>query len=278
MTLSRHTLLLKLGITVAACAAGAILVVSKMTLGLCKELVDRAAETGRRAGFPFLSDFLPPPEPYAAYLTMIIAVFYALAALILLFYFFEKTQSIEARFFMFFVFSFVFETLRAALPLSMMLNLPGEYIGLSAHTLVFFRYFGVFSLFCASLHSAGLKTEKEENIIFPLIVATLFISFRLPINQFTWDTSLYLVNGYPTAFMFLEITVSLLTVFSFFAAATRRAVREYYWVGVGAFFVLVGRAALFYGDTYLQPVLGAIPLAAGTYLICAYLRKIYLWV
>jgi hypothetical protein len=278
MTLSRHTLLLKLGITVAACATAGILIVSRMTLGLCKEFVERAAETGRRAGFPFLAGLLPPPAPYAAYLTIIAAAFYALAALILLFYFFEKTQSIEARFFMFFVFSFVFETLRAALPLSVLLNLPGEYIGLSAHTLVFFRYFGIFSLFCASLYSAGLKTEKEENIIFPLIVITLFISFRLPVNQFTWDTSLYLVNGYPSAFTLLEAAVSLLTVLSFFAGAARRATREYRWVGAGAFLVIVGRAALFYSDTYIQPVLGALPLIAGTYLICAYLRKIYLWV
>jgi hypothetical protein len=274
MTLSRHTFLLKLGITIAATVLGGIALIAARILPAYPELVAAAV---KRPGITFITDHLPPPIPYLAFITMTIAVCYALIALILLFYFFEKTQSVEAHFFIFFVFSFVFEIFRAALPLQNTLGIPSVYLSLGAHTLVFCRYFGVFSLFCASLYSAGFKAEKEENLIVPLCIITLFIAFRLPVNAYTWDTSLCIVSDYPSTFKMLEIAVIVLTVLSFLSGAYRRGIKEYYAIAAGSFLVLSGRQFLITGDTYLLPILGVIFLASGTYTICIYLRKIYLW-
>lgn len=274
MTLSRHTLLLKLGIGCAASALAGLVVLTGAMLPFYPALT---AEAVQRAGPAFLAHF-GEPSAYMGYITMIASVCYALMAQILLFYLFEKTQSVEAHFFMFFVFSFVFEAFRAALPLRLALDLPPVYISLAAHALVFCRYFGAFSLFCASLYAAGFKTEREENLIFPLIVITLFVAFRLPVNTFTWDTSLSVVNGYPQAFRTLEVGIVLLTVLSFCCAAFRNGIKEYYLIGAGTLFVLVGRTLLLGSDTLIPLALGAALLLAGTWLFCFNLRRIYLWV
>ncbi|MDR2510320.1 MAG: hypothetical protein LBC77_06720 [Spirochaetaceae bacterium] len=274
MTLSRHTFLLKFGIAAAAFMIAGLAAISFKILPYYPELVDAAL---RRSGYVFINARKLSPFHYAAYITMAASIVYALLTLILLFYYFEKTQSVEAHFFMFFVFSFVFESLRAILPLRMAFDLPSIYLSFAAHFLVFCRYFGIFSLFCASLYSAGFKT-KEENLIFPLIIIALFIAFRIPVNKYTWDTSLCLVSAYPLAFWALEISTALLTVLSFLCGAFMRGQKEYYIIGAGAFFALAGRMLLFSGDTLILPVIGLCSLSAGTYIICSNLRRLYLWV
>jgi hypothetical protein len=273
MTLYKHTFLLKFGIAAAGVTFAGLGFVSNHILPFYPRLVNAAT---RRSGFLFGNT--EAVSPYIAYGTMLASVFYALIAFILLFYLFEKTQSVEAHFFMFFVFSFIFEVLRAALPLREALDIPGVYLSLAAHILVFFRYFGLFSLFCAGLYAAGLKTEREENFIFPLFIITMFISFNLPVNIWTWDTSLYLVSGYPFTFRILEITVALGTVFSFFCAAFKSGIKEYYSAGIGALCALLGRALLFSCDSLVLSIFGIILLIIGTVLICFNLRSIYLWI
>jgi hypothetical protein len=265
--------LLKAGFLIAAAAAVTLILLSWKILPYYPDLVAEAQS--RSLTF---YEALPPADDYASYATIAASIFYALIVLITLFYLFEKTQSVEVHFFFFFVFSFVFEILRIGIPVRLEFNLSGILLGAVAHTLVFFRYFGLFSLFAASLYASGLKIEKEESIILPLIVVTLFLSLGVPVNTFTWDTSLFLANGYPTVFRVLECTIALFTGISFFIGAWARNIKEYYFVGIGSMLAVTGRLFLINGDTYLLPAAGFILLMLGTYLICSYLRKIYLWV
>ncbi|MDR2481794.1 MAG: hypothetical protein LBD07_05860 [Spirochaetaceae bacterium] len=274
MTLSRHTLLLKLGIVIAATVLAGIAFISGMILPLYPGI---AAAAVQRTYPAFIIAYFPETTPYAAYFSVLASVFYGLVTLILLFYFFEKTQSAEVHFFMFFVLSLVFESMRTALPLKQALNLPVVYMRLMAHILVFCRYFGVFSLFCASLYSAGLQVKKEENIIVPLIIITLFLSFKMPVNQYTWNTALCLIDGYPIAFRMIEFVIASFAILSFLSGAFKRSIKEYYFIGIGSFFAFLGRAVLLDSDVFVLIPFALLLLFLGTYMICAYLRRIYLW-
>ncbi|MDR3325627.1 MAG: hypothetical protein LBS82_06570 [Spirochaetaceae bacterium] len=275
MTLSRHIQILRVGIGASAAVLAATVAVSWKMLPRFPALVGKAQN---RSEFLYIAEALNmPPEPYAAYVTVIGSLLFALAALIMVFYLFEKTQSVEVHLFIFFVFSFVFESARLNIPLCQEFGLPGFLPGLSARALVFFRLFGMFSLFAASLFSAGLKIEKEENIIFPLVIITLFLSDCVPINTFTYDTSLFLANGYPVAFRAMDYAVMAFTALSFLYAAWKRSLKDYCFVGLGAFLAFLGRNILLDADLYALAACGFAFLAAGSGFICVYLRRIYLW-
>ncbi|MDR3301676.1 MAG: hypothetical protein LBT01_04000 [Spirochaetaceae bacterium] len=275
MTLSRHIQILKAGIAVSAAVLAGIVAVSWQILPFFPDIVQSAKNRSEFSYFAGLLLF--PPAPYAAYISVLIALLFALAMFITVFYLFEKTQSIEVHFFIFFIFSFIFEVMRLGIPLYLKFNLPGLLLGFSARALVFFRFFGMFSLFAASLFAAGLTIEKEEHIIFPLVIITLFLSSCVPINTFTYDTSLFLANGYPIAFRAMGYLVALLTTLSFFYGAWRKGAKEYYFVGIGALLAFLGRNILLEADIYLLAAVGAVSLAVGAYFICKYLRRIYLW-
>jgi len=276
MTLSKHIVILKTAIVISVLFIAALACAARDILPYYPQIeegVQNRAVSNLIAGI-----FPASTNPYISFITLSTALLWALGTLILIYYFFEKTQSVEVNFFIFFVFSLVFEVLRTSIPLRIAFQLPASFLSMSAHILVFWRYFGLSSLLIAGLYSAGLSIEKEENVIFPLFIISVFLSVRIPINTFTYDSSFCLVNGYPMTFKIMEIVVIFLTMLSFFAGAFKSGQKEYYFVGIGSFLVLVGRALLVEGDTYILPVIGLAFLCGGVYFITVYLKKIYLWI
>jgi hypothetical protein len=274
MTLSRHIQLLKIWIAFSAFALAGVAAVSWKIMPYFPALIESAQN---RSLLPILSNFLPVQTTYTPFVTVVAAIIYALITLIMIFYMFEKTQSVEVHFLIFFVFSLVFEVLRLGIPVRLAFNISGILLALAARLLVFFRYFGIFSLFVASLYSAGLKIEKEENVLFPLVVITLFLSMSLPINTFTFDTTLCLANGYPIVFRVMEYLVAGLSGLSFFYGAWKTSAKEYCFIGIGALLAFTGRGILIDADFYAMAAVGLVLLSTGTWLICYHLRKLYLW-
>jgi len=276
MTLSKHLLILKTVIVVSILFIAALVCAGWVILPYYPQIEEGVQN---RAVPDVIAGLFPAStNPYISFVTLSAAMLWALGTLILIYYFFEKTQSVEVNFFIFFVFSLAFEVLRASIPLRLAFQLPAFFLTMSAHILVFWRYFGLSSLLIAGLYSAGLSIEKEENVIFPLFIISVFLSMRIPINTFTYDSSFCLVNGYPMTFRVMETVVIVLTTLSFFAGAYKNGLKEYYFVGIGSFLVLIGRALLIEGDTYILPAIGLAFLCGGVYFITVYLRKIYLWI
>jgi hypothetical protein len=217
------------------------------------------------------------PVPYVSYMTMIIAVVYAFVTMIFIYYFFEKTPSPEILFFSIFVLSFAFEAIRILVPLRMANDFPSVFIVISTRVLLFFRYFGFFSLFAASVYAAGLGEQKQENIIFITVLVTLTIALMIPVDGLSWDSSLMPIFGYSSMFRMVDAGIMVITVISFLIASYSRGTKEYIFIGAGSFLVLWGRAILFSADTWVTPFPGIALLCVGTWLICSQLHRVYLW-
>jgi hypothetical protein len=209
--------------------------------------------------------------------TVLISLAYAFAGGLLVFYFFEKTPSPELRFLSIFVFSFVFEAMRAIVPLQAAFNLPGFYLNIAARALVFGRLFGVFSLFAASLCVTGFKKIKEENILLPIIVIALLITYQMPVNDLLWNSNLSFLTGYTTMFVCTEFAIILISIAGFCVGAYTRNSREYYFIGAGVFLVFIGKKMLVGADVWPAAVLGFLCLIAGTWLCGLQIRRMYLW-
>ncbi|MDR2210723.1 MAG: hypothetical protein LBO65_04545 [Spirochaetaceae bacterium] len=217
------------------------------------------------------------PVPQVPFASAAAAVVYALATSILVFVFFEKTQSPEILFFGLFALSFVFEILRLLLPLQGAYNFPSILLILGTRILFFGRLFGVLSLFASSIHAAGLEMQKQGKVILTIVIAILVISSRIPVNGLAWDSSLTMLCAYSSMFRLVEYTLMGISIVSFLIAAYTKGTGEYLFISLGAMLVSLGRGMLINADTWISPLPGLIMLIAGTWFIAERLHQVYLW-
>jgi hypothetical protein len=276
MTLARRNAFFKAGIFIALISLIVIIVVSFDILPVYPASTTGAVQRSGGIIQAIIAHFLNP-IPYAPFAAMTGAVIYSLTALIIIYYFFEKTQAPEILFFAFFVLSFAFEGIRTMIPLKMVYEFPSIYLVMASRFLLFGRYFGVFSLFAASVYAAGWDVQKQGYVAFIIVIATLMIALNVPIDGLSWDSSLTLIIGYQDMLKLAEIAIILITTVSFFVSAYSRDTREYILIGIGSLLVFLGRNILLNADTWITPLPGLVSLGAGTWFICTQLHQVYLW-
>jgi hypothetical protein len=217
------------------------------------------------------------PSAYIPLWTMLGAAAYSLISIILIYHFFEKTQSPEILFIGFFVISMTLELARIVLPLKAVGIIPSMYLIAASRLLLFGRYFGLLSLFAASVYAAGLDAQKQQNLFLMLVLAALVIVINIPVDSLIWDSTFVLFNGYGTMFFIIELVVLAVTMLTFIIAAYTRGSKRYFFIGLGAFMIFTGRNILLYSDTWITPIPGLGILAAGTWFVCSRLHMEYLW-
>jgi hypothetical protein len=276
MTLSARNACFKAGIAVASLSSLVIIAAAFTILPAYPEAV---AGSARRASgiFQSFAGNLQEPVPYASFLTMAVAVLYSLIGIILIHYFFEKTQCPEILFIGFFVVSFAFECFRIMIPLKITLDFPALYLANGGRILIFGRYFGLFSLFAASLYSTGLQVQKQQYIVFISAVGALIIAAGIPVDALSWDTTLNMLSDYSMAFVMIQWGILGITAASFFISAYTRGSKEYIFIGLGILLTYLGRSMLLNSDTWISPAPGLIILSLGTWFVCTKLHMIYLW-
>ena len=276
MTLSARNDFFRGGIILAALSLGLIAVGGYFTFLAYPDAVASAAMRPQGIIQVLMGD-RTSPSAYVPFFTMLSAVVYSLISILLINHFFEKTQSPEILFFSFFVMSLSFEFFRLMVPLRVVFVFPSMYLITASRILLFARYFGLLSLFAASVYAAGLDAQKQQNTFFVLVLAALVIAIRLPIDSIVWDSTLMPWSGYQSMFAMVETGFLAVTTLTFFISAYTRGSRAYVFIGLGTLLVFTGRNLLINSDTWITPIPGLLALAAGTWLIASRLRQEYLW-
>ena len=276
MTLSGRNLIFKLGIVLSFLCLLICIIVSIETSPLYPSMEN---ETVHRAEsiFQTLAGKWFGPELLAVHYCILALVLYSCFSMIFIYYFFEKTQAPEILYIGLFAASFSLETLRLVLPLSWVYEIPSLYSLTTSRILLFCRYFGIFSLFTASVYAAGFKAQNQRTVILIITVTTLIITLGVPIDTQTWDSSLNMIGGHISMFRLIEIGTFLITTISFFIAAWSRSSREFAIIGTGSALAFLGRNILLNADTWAGLPIGLVFLVIGTWLMCTRLHKIYLW-
>ncbi len=240
---------------------------------------DTAASASRRTinSIQPLINLLFGPQPYAAFVSVILSCIYALIVLILIYFYFEKTQCQEILFFTFFVLSFCFESFRFAVPLNAGLELPRIYVIIAGRIMLFGRTFGVLSLFAASIYAAGFEMQKQSHLILIIVTVSLIIASGMPIDALTWDSSLNLVSGYSTMTLLTESGIFVISIISFFAAVFSRGSKQFIRIGLGSILLFFGRNLLLNSDTWIILPIAAGLMGVGTWFVSSRLHQIYLW-
>jgi hypothetical protein len=276
MTLSERNLVFKLGIVLSFLC---LLISISISMKVFPVYASMETEITRRSEgvFRTLIEKFFEVKLLAVHGCILVSVLYSFFSIIFIYYFFEKTQSPEILFVVFFVASFSLEALRLILPLGRVYEFPSLYQLTASRIILFSRYFGIFSLFTAGVFASGFKSQQQRNIIMIITVTTLIITLGVPIDTQTWDSSLNMINGYTSMFRLIEAGTFLLTIISFFIAAWSRSSPEFVFIGVGSALAFLGKNILLNADTWMGLPIGLLFLVAGTWLICTRLHKVYLW-
>jgi hypothetical protein len=276
MTLSNRNNIFRLGIALSFLGLLICIFASVKTMSVYAPMEQEI--TRRSEGlFQILAGKLFDTELLAVHWCVTGVVLYSFLSLILIYFFFENTQSPEILFVVFFAVSFAPEALRLLLPLSRVYEIPSLYLLMASRVTLFGRYFGIFSLFTASIYAVGFKAQKQRNVILIITVVTLIITLGVPIDTETWDSGLNMISGYVSMFRLIEVGAFLSITLSFFIAAWLYSSREFALIGTGSALAILGRHILLNADTWAALPTGLLLLTVGTWLICTRLHKIYLW-
>jgi len=276
MTLSTRNIFFRGGILIAALS---LILVASGGYFAYPAFPGLAASAALRPGgmIQKLVSYLAEPSSYAPLWTMLGAAAYSLISIILIYHFFEKTQSPEILFIGFFVISLTFEFARLIIPLKAVFSLPSFFSITASRALFFGRYFGLFSLFASGVYAAGMDAQKQQSFLLVLILAAMVIAINVPMDIFVWDSTFMVWSGYRFMFSVVEAVVLALTIASFLISAFTRGSRSYVLIGIGAFLAFAGRSILVNSDTLITVLPGLIILSAGTWCICSRLHLEYLW-
>ncbi|MCL2244476.1 MAG: hypothetical protein FWC03_08425 [Treponema sp.] len=275
MTFSERNAIFKIGIAICAISTLLITAASFQVLPAYQTMND---DVLRPAGIlHVIISHILNNNYIAVHVSVILAVLYSLIGTCLIHYFFEQTSAPEILYISFFTISLTFEIIRLNLPLYSIYNIPSFYLLITSRFLLFARYFGMFSLFAASMCAAGLEAQKAGIIILIIVIAALVITFSVPINTQNWDTSLNMVNGYISMFRLIETIAFLSTIISFLIAVNVHGSKDYAYIGLGVMIALIGRNLLINADNWVCSVMGILLLSTGTWFICTKLHNIHLW-
>lgn len=216
------------------------------------------------------------PDFYAVHISIAALAAYSLVTLILVLYHFEKTQTPELSFIAFFIISLVFEPVRLIVPLQYVFNIPSLYLLMASRILLFSRNFGLLSLFVASIYAVGLESQRQRNTTFVIAVIALTIALGTPVDTFSWSANFEPISGWKSIFQIFNAGIFLLTTAGFLIAGYMQKSKSYIFISAGAFLVLAGRNILLTTDNWAG-LPGIIMLGLGTWFMCAYLHRVYLW-
>jgi len=276
MTLSTRNNIFKGGLIISSLSLVLCVIASLRVIpvyALMEETLTRRSEGIFQPIFAYFSD----ARLLAVHCSILAVVAYSVLAIAFTYYSFEKTQSPEVLFVVFFAASFAPEALRLILPLAQVHEIPLLYTLAASRVILFARHFGIFSLFIASVFAAGYQVQRLRNVILLTVIIALIIALGVPIDTQSWDSSLRMVTGFVPMFRLIEIGTFFITAISFFVAARSRGSREFILIGAGSILALLGRDILLNADTWISLPIAMAFLAAGTWLVCTYLHKIYLW-
>jgi hypothetical protein len=276
MTLNSRSVVVVSGIVLTCLILTAFIIVTPTAMSGFPELLQGA--TGRPRGF--LNSIIESVFPAGAYAPLIsgyLAVIYALIGLILIQYYFEKTQAPEIFYITIFTLSLSLEAVRIVFPLVLLNDYPGLFFTIAARVLLFGRYLGLFAFFFSGVIASGLEIQKHSIFLLVITVGAFMMAMGAPIDNLTWDSGLDLVGTYQSIFLLVDVGLFITTIASYLIAARSRGELQYLAIAAGAFFVLTGRTVLLYSDNYFSPFLGFLTMCFGGLLLVKRLHKVYLW-
>lgn len=190
--------------------------------------------------------------------------------------YFKKTASAEMFFFMFFVISLSFETVRI-LQILLIIYEEAMFLGNLLTRIVFFgRFFGLLCLFFSGLFSSWLEFQRIGLVLSVSLLLPFALSSAVPVGTEIQADLMYIL-GSRNEVMLVVIALEVFCVLNYIFAAVFLKQKESLMVALGMAFVVGGRELMFFAPQLVFIIIGSICLILGSIVFGRKIHALYLW-
>ncbi len=210
-------------------------------------------------------------------LAVLCEVLFSLAAVIVLFFSFRKTTSPEIFFFILFLITIAFDSLKAINIYFTVAPIPSN-VGILVSRMVYFgKYFGTLCVFACGLFPTGISYERLELFLSSaLLLATVFAG-TIPVDMTDLQPNYLFATGLSGEIRAVSIAMYSFAFLNYILAALRNGNRTYLLIGTGLALCIVGRELLFHVSDAITIITAFVILTVGTTLFSERTHEVHLW-
>lgn len=200
---------------------------------------------------------------------------FSIISSLLLFHYFKKKISPEIFFFILFILSLSLQSIRLFQFQLLILKVSPFFGVIITRLYYFFKFFGVFCFFSASLFPVGIKFQKIGTILLSILLISFTISALMPIDSTIMNRYFLYEISDSTSILLMILSIRFLTIINFTRVAISSKSKNYV-------LVLISSALIIFGEELLLllpiPLIAFFLILAGTVIYSRSIYNYYLWI
>ena len=188
---------------------------------------------------------------------------------------FEKTQSTEIVFFLIFLISCLFDTMRILVPLLRISNTYSRLLMQVAYVTLFARVLAPLSILGITVLSDDeARQNVDRNCIF-IIITALFFAKLIPFNTGVINANFCVAYGYSKILRYSSFFICIASISALIISNKRNEYGQVTTIGLILF--VIGYSAMFFCYNLFLLILGPLLLCIGTFIYLKSLHKQFMW-
>lgn len=216
-------------------------------------------------------------ETTAELISVAAELLYAVAAIVILYFSFRKTKSPEIFFFILFVISMCFDSLKAAFVLFNAMGIAPYYGVLLTRAVYFGRFLGTLAVLTSGLFPLGAEYQRMEIYIGVSFLLSFALSAAIPVDMTEIDPVMLFQMGHMRELGIISVIFLFFGVFNFILYAIQNSSKDHVYLAAGLALAIIGREINFYTQQPLLSAVAVVLLVAGTVLFGERAHAIHLW-
>ena len=260
ITARNRIILTGLGITVAI---SVIFLVSVF-------LIFRSATVGGRESLP------------ATNLTRTLVVLFSIisfctAAAVIFYFSFRKTTAPEMFFFLVFLITMSFDSLKATQALLAIRGAAPYYAGLITRVVYFGKFLGTMCILVSGLFAHNTEYQRMEIYLGIGLLLAFTLSYALPVDFTLLKPNLVVAIGYAEELYIISVLFLTFGILNYLYSAFQDKNKNHLLMALGLTAAVVGREMVFYLDNSLALIFAFVLLIGGSTLFGERTHEVHLW-
>jgi hypothetical protein len=213
----------------------------------------------------------------AVLVSLLSELLYAAAAIIILYFSFKNTTCPEIFFFIIFLVTMSFDSLKACFALFEIINFPPYYRAIITRTVYFGRFLGTLVILASGLFSLGAEYQRMEIFLGVAFLLAFSLSAAVPIDITETEANLLFKLGNAKELGIISLLFLMFGVFNYVLFAIQNSSRDHAMIAAGLSLVIAGREILFFISNPIALIAAFLMLIVGTTLFGERTHAVHLW-
>jgi hypothetical protein len=213
----------------------------------------------------------------AVTVTLICEILFAAAAMTILYFSFRKTTSPEIFFFIIFLVSMSFDSLKATFTLLEVMSFSPAYGALITRAVYFGRFLGTLAILTGGLFFLGAEYQRMEIYLGVAFLLALSLSAAVPVDITETEANLLFRLGNARELGIISALFLGFGVFNYALFAVQNSSRDHVLMAGGLALVIAGREMLFFMNNTFAIIAAFLMLIVGTTLFGERSHAVHLW-